>query len=81
VIGQEEIIVDGDPVDAQHLQISTVIGSKGSETYGTYDNDFWVTEDGVVVRRSLNADVSAKTPAGQVGIKETFGLILQELPA
>lgn len=81
VFGQEEVIVDGDPVDAQHLQISTVIGSKGSETYGTYDNDFWVTEEGVVVRRTLDANVSAKTPAGQVGFKESYDLFLQELPA
>ena len=74
-------LVDGTKVDTQRLRISTVVGTKGTTTYGTYDNDFWVTEEGVVVRRTLDANVSAKTPAGQVGFKESYDLFLQELPA
>ena len=33
-----------------------------------------------MLRRTLDANVSAKTPAGQVGFKETYDLVLQELP-
>ena len=81
VLGHESVTVDGTKVDTQRLRISTVVGTKGTTTYGTYDNDFWVTEEGVVVRRTLDANVSAKTPAGQVGFKESYDLFLQELPA
>lgn len=81
VLGHDTVAVGGTDVDTQRLRISTIVGTPGTSTYGTYDNDFWVTEDGVVLRRTLDANVSAKTPAGQVGFKETYDLVLQELPS
>ncbi len=77
VLGHQTISVDGVPVDSQHILITSVVGADGDPTSGVYDNEFWISGDGVIVKRALAAEVSATTPLGRVEFRETFDLDLK----
>ena len=76
VHGREEIEVDGATVAVTHVEITSVIGTPGGDTEGTYENRFWVTDDGVIARRTLDAEVRTPTPVGSVSFRESFDLAL-----
>lgn len=73
--------VAGDEVSVIHVQISSVLGNDPTPTRGTYDNHLWVTPDGVIAQRSLEASVTAGTPVGDISYEESFDLEALSLDA
>jgi len=80
VIGVEELVVEGKPLETVHFRLTSNVGEDGDDISGLFASDLWIGPvSGVTVKRTLNADVSAKTIVGNVGFKETYDLKAKSL--
>jgi hypothetical protein len=76
VVGVEPVEVDGAPLDAVRVRLTSTVGTPADPTHGTYDGEFWFgVDDGVILRRTLDARVEASTPLGNIGFEETFDIV------
>lgn len=80
VLGPATVTVDGQPIDAVRVRLTSVVGAPTDPTHGTYAGEFWFgADDPMILRRTLDADVSASTPVGNISFKETFDITAKSL--
>ena len=76
VVGLEAVEVDGAPVDAVRVRLASTVGTPADPTHGTYEGELWFgVDDGVILRRTLEAKVEASTPLGNIGFEEAFDIV------
>ncbi len=80
VVGIEDVPVAGEPVGTVRIRLTSEIATPDDATHGVYEAEMWVARDeGVIVKRTLDADVTAKIALGSVGLLEEFELVAQSL--
>jgi len=82
-VGVEEVgpvDVAGEPVDAVRINITSEVATPEDPTHGTYSVDLWLGVDTpVILRRGLDADVTADTPIGDLGFEENLDAVVDSI--
>ena len=80
VVAIEDVEVAGRAVEAIKVRFGSNLGKPGDSSYGSYDNHLWFAlEEPVIVKRTLDANVTTTTPVGKVSFKESFELVAQSM--
>lgn len=80
VVALEQIETGAGSHDAVRVRVTSRVGSEQDPTHGVYDAELWFgIDDGVIVRRTLDAEVSAATPLGNVGFEESFAIDVEHV--
>ncbi|MEZ5374550.1 MAG: hypothetical protein R2704_17890 [Microthrixaceae bacterium] len=75
VIGVEQVDSGAGSHDAVRVALTSQVGTEADPTHGVYDAEFWFgVDDGVILRRTLDAEVNASTPVGNVRFEESFDI-------
>jgi hypothetical protein len=80
VVGLEDVETGAGVHRAVRVRVTSRVGSEADPTHGVYDAELWFgVDDGVILRRTLDAEVSASTPLGSVRFEEGFDATVEDL--
>ena len=80
VVRLEEVTTGAGTHEAVRVRVTSRVGTDADPTHGVYDAELWFgVDDGVILRRTLDAEVSASTPLGSVGFEESFEITVEDL--
>ncbi len=75
VVAVEQVETGAGIHDAARVRVTSRVGTEADPTHGVYDAEFWFgLDDGVILRRTLDAEVNASTPVGAVRFEEAFDI-------
>lgn len=80
VVALEEVETGEGSHGAVRVRLTSQVGTEADPTYGTYDSELWFgVDDGVILRRTLDAEVDASTPLGTLRFEETFDIDVEDI--
>ncbi|MEZ5380833.1 MAG: hypothetical protein R2754_03450 [Microthrixaceae bacterium] len=80
VVAIEEVDTGAGAHEAVRVKVTSRVGTEADPTHGVYDAEFWFgLDDGVILRRTLDAEVNASTPVGAVRFEESFDITADDI--
>ena len=80
VVAVERVDAAAGNHDAVRVRVTSRVGTESDPTHGVYDAEFWFgVDDGVILRRTLDAEVNASTPVGAVRFEEAFDIEAEDI--
>jgi hypothetical protein len=80
VVAVEQVDSGAGVHNAVRVKVTSRVGTEADPTHGVYDAEFWFgLDDGVILRRTLDAEVKASTPMGTVRFEEAFDINAEDI--
>ena len=80
VAAVEQVETGAGSHEAVRVRVTSRVGTEADPTHGVYDAEFWFRlDDGVILRRTLDAEVNASTPMGAVRFEEAFDIEVDDI--